>query len=114
MATDLSTAREPTTDLARVAVVHAVVVALPAVVLGAILLPLWLAPIVAIVVAVAVTALRTALTDRACRDALVGAGRARADGFAMDTLADLYLERYERIRTQRSRRGPQPALRRSR
>lgn len=43
-------------------------------------------------------ALRTALTDEGCRDALVGAGRARADGFAMDHLADLYLERYDRIR----------------
>lgn len=42
-------------------------------------------------------ALRTALTDEGCRDALVGAGRARADGFAMDHLADLYLERYDRI-----------------
>jgi phosphatidyl-myo-inositol alpha-mannosyltransferase len=43
-------------------------------------------------------ALRTALTDDGCRDALVGAGRTRADGFAMDHLADLYLERYDRIR----------------
>jgi phosphatidylinositol alpha-mannosyltransferase len=58
------------------------------------------------------SALRRALTDHRCRDALVGAGRARADEFAMDHLADLYLERYERIRSQRSRRGPQPALRR--
>ena len=53
MATDLSTAREPTADLARIAVVHAVVVAVPVLVLGVILVPLWLAPIVAIVVAVA-------------------------------------------------------------
>jgi heat shock protein HtpX len=74
VATDLSTAREPTTDLARIAVVHAVVVALPVVVLGAILLPLWLAPIVAIVVAVAVTALRC----RGIDERIAGALGARA------------------------------------
>lgn len=58
MATDLSTAREPTTDLARIATVHAAIVAVPVLVLGLIVLPVWLAPIVAVVVAVAVTAVR--------------------------------------------------------
>ena len=58
MPTDPSTAREPTADLARIAAVHAAVVAVPVLILGLIVLPLWLAPIVAVVVAVAVTALR--------------------------------------------------------
>lgn len=59
-------------------------------------------------------ALRTALEDRGRQESLVRAGRARADEFAMDALAELYLERYERICAERSRRGPQPALRRRR
>jgi len=58
VATDPSSAREPTADLVRVVVAHGVVVALPVLVLGVVLLPLWLAPIVALVVAVAVTAWR--------------------------------------------------------
>ena len=38
-----------------------------------------------------------ALADESRRAELVAAGRVRADQFAMDHLADLYLERYERI-----------------
>jgi heat shock protein HtpX len=59
--TDPSTPREPAADLLRVAAVHAALVALPVLVVGLLVLPPWLAPIVAVVVAVAVTALR-------CRD----------------------------------------------
>lgn len=68
MATDTSIAREPCTEVIRVAGVHALVVAVPVLVIGLLLLPPWLAPIVAVVVAVGVTALR-------CRgiDARVGA-----------------------------------------
>ena len=46
-------------------------------------------------------ALRTALADGRRREELVAAGHERARQFSMDTLADLYLERYERIRTTR-------------
>lgn len=68
MATVSTTAREPTADLVRVAMVHAVLVALPVLVIGLVLLPVWLAPVVAVVVGAIVTALR-------CRgiDAKVGA-----------------------------------------
>lgn len=45
-------------------------------------------------------ALRTALDDEPRRTELVAAGRERAGQFSMDHLADLYLERYERIRTR--------------
>jgi phosphatidylinositol alpha-mannosyltransferase len=45
-------------------------------------------------------ALRTALGDESRRADLVDAGRQRAGQFSMDHLADLYLERYERIRTR--------------
>lgn len=58
MATDPSTAGEPTADLVRIAAVHAAIVAVPVLVIGLVVLPRWLAPIVAVVVAVAVTALR--------------------------------------------------------
>jgi heat shock protein HtpX len=90
VATDLSTAREPTTDLARIAAVHAVLVAVPLLVLGVILLPLWLAPIVAVVVAVAVTALRCRGIDQRIADALgaraLAAGEApRVDGVVEST-----------------------------
>ena len=61
MAADRFTAREPDADLLRIAAVHAALVALPVLVLGLLLLPLWLAPFVAFVVGVAVTAVR-------CRD----------------------------------------------
>jgi phosphatidyl-myo-inositol alpha-mannosyltransferase len=47
-------------------------------------------------------ALRTALGAAERRTELVEAGRARAGQFSMDLLADLYLERYERISTTRS------------
>lgn len=69
MATDLSTAREPTADLLRVAGVHAALVAVPVLVLGLVLVPVWLAPAVAVVVAVGVTAVR-------CRDVDGRVGRA--------------------------------------
>lgn len=45
-------------------------------------------------------ALSTALRDEPRRTELVAAGRERATQFSMDHLADLYLERYERIRTR--------------
>jgi phosphatidylinositol alpha-mannosyltransferase len=45
-------------------------------------------------------ALRAALRDEPRRTELVAAGRERATQFSMDHLADLYLERYERIRTR--------------
>jgi phosphatidylinositol alpha-mannosyltransferase len=45
-------------------------------------------------------ALATALRDEPRRTELVAAGRERATQFSMDHLADLYLERYERIRTR--------------
>lgn len=64
MATDPSTAREPTADLVRVAVVHAALVAVPVLLAGLLLVPVWLAPVVAIVVAVGVTALRCRGIDR--------------------------------------------------
>ncbi|NBV73565.1 MAG: glycosyltransferase family 1 protein [Actinobacteria bacterium] len=44
-------------------------------------------------------ALRTALTDHALRDRLRAAGRERASGFTMDTLADAYIDRYHRLIT---------------
>lgn len=61
MATDLSTAREPSTDLLRVAAVHAALVAVPVLVVGVLVLPIWAAALLALVVAVAVTVVR-------CRD----------------------------------------------
>jgi phosphatidyl-myo-inositol alpha-mannosyltransferase len=45
-------------------------------------------------------ALRAALGDAPRRAELVAAGRERATQFSMDHLADLYLERYERISTR--------------
>lgn len=42
-------------------------------------------------------ALRRVVTDGALREGLVAAGRARAAEFAMDGLADLYLDRYSAI-----------------
>jgi heat shock protein HtpX len=70
LATDLSTAREPTADLLRVAAVHAALIAVPVLVIGLLVLPIWLAPIVAIVVGVAVTALRCRDIDGRVGDAL--------------------------------------------
>jgi heat shock protein HtpX len=70
VATDLSTAREPAVDLSRVAVVHAVLVAVPVLVVGLVLGPIWLAALVAIVVGVVVTALRCRDIDRRVGDAL--------------------------------------------
>jgi heat shock protein HtpX len=70
LAPDRSTAREPTADLLRVAAVHAALIAVPVLVVGLIVLPLWLAPIVAIVVGVAVTALRCRDIDGRVRAAL--------------------------------------------
>lgn len=61
MPTDLSTAREPAADLLRVAAVHAALIAGPVLVIGLLVLPAWLALIVAVVVAVAITVVR-------CRD----------------------------------------------
>lgn len=69
MATDPSSAREPAADLIRVAVVHAVLVTVPVLILGLLVLPIWLAPILALVVGVLVTALR-------CRDIDGKVGRA--------------------------------------
>lgn len=42
-------------------------------------------------------ALRQALADEGLRNRLEAAGQRRADDFSMDTLADLYLERYHRL-----------------
>jgi phosphatidylinositol alpha-mannosyltransferase len=42
-------------------------------------------------------ALRTVLDDPATRDQLVASGRSRADDFSMSRLAEIYLERFERI-----------------
>lgn len=61
MTADHAAPREPAADLLRIAAVHAALVALPVLLVGLLLLPLWLAPPVAIVVGVAVTAIR-------CRD----------------------------------------------
>ena len=47
-------------------------------------------------------ALRRALDDEQHRAELVAAGHQRAAQFSMDLLADLYLERYERISATRS------------
>lgn len=58
VATETSTTRDPTADLARIAGVHAAVVAVPVLVVGWLLWPLWLALVLSVVVAVAVTALR--------------------------------------------------------
>ena len=49
-------------------------------------------------------ALNRVLEDRATADALVASGRARAEEFSMDHLADRYLELYERV----SSPPPQP------
>lgn len=70
MATETSTTREPSTEVIRVAGVHALLVAVPVLLLGLLLLPPWLAPIVAAVVAVAVTALRGRDMDARVGDAL--------------------------------------------
>jgi len=48
------------------------------------------------------TALATALAGGAEVDARVESGRARADEFSMSALADLYLEKYERVLTAAS------------
>lgn len=58
MSSDHTATREPGADLLRIAAVHAVVVAVPVLVVALIALPVWLAPLVAVLVGVAVTALR--------------------------------------------------------
>lgn len=58
MATDLATTHDPTADLLRLGAVHAAAVALPVLVLALVLVPLWLAPLLAVAVGVAVTILR--------------------------------------------------------
>lgn len=70
MATDLTTPREPTTDLLRIAAVHAALVAVPLLLVGVLVLPIWLAVVVALVVSVAVTALRARGIDRRVAEAL--------------------------------------------
>lgn len=70
MATETSTAREPTADLARIAAVHAGLLAVPVLVLALVLLPLWLAPVVAVVVAVAITVWRSRGIDERVAAAL--------------------------------------------
>lgn len=61
MATD--TTHDPTGDLVRIVAVHAAVVAVPVLVIGLVVLPVWLAPLVAVVVAAAVTAVRARRVD---------------------------------------------------
>ena len=70
MATDLTTAREPATDLLRIAAVHAALVAVPLLVVGVLLLPVWAAVLLALVVGIAVTALRCRGIDQRVADAL--------------------------------------------
>lgn len=84
MATDLSTAREPTADLVRIAAGHAALVAVPVLLVALVALPLWLAPIVAVVVAVAVTALRCRGIDERVARSL---GARRVDAAEVPRLA---------------------------
>jgi len=58
VATDTSTSHDPTADLVRIGIVHAVAVAVPVLVIALIVVPPWLAPLIAIAVGVAVTVLR--------------------------------------------------------
>jgi len=69
------TTHDPTSDLVRILLVHAAVVAVPVLVIGLVVLalvglPVWLAPLVAVVVAVAVTALRARGVDERIADSL--------------------------------------------
>lgn len=70
MATDLSTTRDPTADLVRFGLVHAALVAVPVLVVGLLVLPLWLAPLLAVVIGVAVTAWRARGVDERVAAAL--------------------------------------------
>ena len=78
VATEASISRDPTADLVRLGVVHAVVIAVPVLVVGLLVLPIWAAPLLAIVAGVAVTALRIRGVDARVADAL-GARRVQAD-----------------------------------
>jgi heat shock protein HtpX len=71
---DVTTRHDPTGDLVRIGAVHALVVFVPVAVAAALVLPLWLAPLVAAVVAVAVTVVRARGADQRVA-AAVGARR---------------------------------------
>lgn len=70
MATDLSTTHDPTAAVVRLGALHAALVAVPLLVLGPWVLPVWLAVVLALVVGVAVTAVRSRGIDRRVADAL--------------------------------------------
>lgn len=63
MTATATTAHDPTGDLVRIGVVHAAVVLVPVLVIGLVVLPWWLALLVAVVVAVAVTVVRARGAD---------------------------------------------------
>lgn len=77
VATDPPIAREPTADLIRVGAVHAAIVALPVLVLGVLVVPIWLAVVLALLVGTGVTVMRCRGIDRRI-GAVLGA-RAVAD-----------------------------------
>jgi len=58
-----ATANDPTGDLVRVGVLHAALVAVPLLVVGLLVLPAWLAVVVALAVAVGVTVFRAKRSD---------------------------------------------------
>lgn len=64
MHTDVSTAHDPTAALVRLGAVHAAVVALPVLVVALVLLPWWLAPLLAVAVGAGVTVVRGRDIDR--------------------------------------------------
>lgn len=77
MTAETTSVHDPTGDLVRVGVVHAAVVFVPLAVVGALVLPVWLAVVLAAVVAVAVTVVRARNADARIARAL-GARRVEA------------------------------------
>lgn len=74
MTAELTSVHDPTGDLVRIGVVHAALVFVPVLVVGVIVLPIWLAALLAAVIAVAVTVVRVRRADAGVAQA-VGARR---------------------------------------
>lgn len=70
MATETSTTHDPTAALVRLGALHAALAAVPLLVLGPWVLPVWLAVVLAVVVGVTVTAVRSRGVDGRVADAL--------------------------------------------
>lgn len=65
-----ATAHDPTTDLVRIGLVHVVAIAVPVLVVGVLLVPAWLAVVVAVAVGLTVTVVRARGADDRVRRAV--------------------------------------------